>query len=128
MDFGRRRALRAAFVTAGIGLAGCLGGMENGATVAAGQTSETPGDDATVVAFSGLSPPEQEVLREAVENGPYQTCDAVPESIRTFTDRLGGQESYLGYGDDHYALYVQTEDVVYASTADSPGAPDCGLL
>lgn len=128
MDVGRRRVLRAACATACVGLAGCSGGMEKGATVAAERTSEMPGDDATVVAFADLAPPEQEVLREAVESGPYQTCDEVPEAVRTFRKRLGGQESYLRYRDDHYALYVQTLDQVFASTARSPGAPDCGLL
>lgn len=128
MGFGRRRALRAVCAAAGVGLAGCSGGMENGATVAAELTSETPGDDATVVAFADLSPPEQELLRDAVETGPYQTCDEVPEAVRTFRKRLGGQESYLRYRDDHYALYVQTLDQVFASTARSPGSPDCGLL
>lgn len=123
----RRTVLRTVAGGGLASLAGCLGGMAHDAVL---RTVETAGSQRSVaVHYEDLPSTEQEILRDAVEDGLYHACPDLPAAIRSLAGRFDGTDSLLGYRDAVYAVWLRITDIVYVSSAGPPESdPGCGLL
>ncbi len=113
-------------------LAGCSGSCSQGlfgtsmphdGAIAVERTDSVP-ERATIIRFSQLPASEQSILRTGVEDGVVRAClddeDEATSAMWSFSNRLAGDESYLAYRDDHYALWARMTDQVYGGSASPP--------
>lgn len=125
----KRRRLLATVGAASASVAGCLGAdMPQDAAVRAVQ--ESPGADASVVAYDDLPQAEQRIARTAAEEGLYHACPELPEALWSFESRFTDPENaYLRYQGTSYAVWMRIQDVIPARTASRPeNVPSCGFL
>ncbi|MWG33610.1 hypothetical protein [Halomarina oriensis] len=108
-------------------LAGCSGSCSQGffgtsmphdGEIAVERTDTVP-EQATIIQFSELPDAEQSILQTAVEDGVVRACldddDEKTSAMRSFSNRMKGEETYLVYNTNHYALGVRMADEVYGS-------------
>lgn len=88
-------------------------------------SDSTVEDDQSVrpISFSDLTASEQELLRTAIKDGEWRTCDENPggDVFDRFLSRVddhrnqSSQDPYIEYDGTYYALFVKEEDIYYAT-------------
>ncbi|MFD1513568.1 hypothetical protein [Halomarina rubra] len=108
-------------------LAGCSGSCSQGffgtsmphdGEITVKRTDTVP-EQATIIRFSELSDSEQSILQTGVDDGVVRAClddnDEQASAMESFSNRMKGEETYLEYKTNHYALGVRMADEVYGS-------------
>lgn len=74
------------------------------------------------IAFSELTPSEQELLRTAITDGEWRTCEENPgNGFDRFLSRVDDHryqstgDAYIEYEGTYYALFIKEEDIYYST-------------
>ena len=118
----RREVLRGSGAALAGGLAGCASSRNCGqmdTVVVRATLIDSPREDrpeAEPVAFADLSAEEQNIVRTAIDDPPYEKCFSQLDSAeRNAVDSLDGEGCYIRRGDAQYRLSGAVTDNVFCS-------------